>query len=80
MVYYNTKNIPYYRINSYDNSSYNNTESSAVGTNKEVTNMNISINTDLASYKREVKNSKDLIDLVIEIKNKFSAEDNEWED
>ena len=42
--------------------------------------MNISINTDLASYKREVKNSKDLINLVIEIKNKFSSEDNDWED
>jgi len=42
--------------------------------------MQIDIHTSLASHKKIVKNSKDLLDLISDILNRYKYEDNEWRD
>lgn len=42
--------------------------------------MKIDINTGIGSYTRCVESSKDLLNLVSEIINKFKVEDNDWKD
>lgn len=41
--------------------------------------MKLTITTSMGSYKEEVKNHKDLVDLIIMLE-KLSGEDNDWEE